>query len=86
MIVFILAAFVLGLGVKHYRDTHPFPVPLPSKKTSGLGARPSSSSARTESIFDSRAPTFTPARKRTRKSTRAEELNLSDSALKHEQE
>ena len=28
--VFVLAAFVLGLATKCYRDTHPLPVPLKS--------------------------------------------------------
>jgi hypothetical protein len=33
VIVFVLTAFVLGLAVKHYRDTHPHPITLPSKNT-----------------------------------------------------
>jgi hypothetical protein len=33
VIVFILTAFILGSAVKHYRDTHPYPITLPSKKT-----------------------------------------------------
>ena len=33
VIVFILTAFILGSAVKHYRDTHPHPITLPSKKT-----------------------------------------------------
>jgi hypothetical protein len=33
VIVFVLTAFILGLAVKHYRDTHPHPITLPSKKT-----------------------------------------------------
>jgi len=32
VIVFILAAFVLGLVAKHYRATHPRPVPYLDKK------------------------------------------------------
>ncbi|HWX18053.1 MAG TPA: hypothetical protein VNY07_15865 [Chthoniobacterales bacterium] len=27
VLVFVLVAFVLGLGAKHYRDTHPQPPP-----------------------------------------------------------
>ena len=30
VLIFIVAAFVLGAGTKHYRDTHP-PVPAPEK-------------------------------------------------------
>ena len=33
VIAFILTAFVLGLAVKHYRDTHPHPITPPLKKT-----------------------------------------------------
>jgi len=33
VIAFVLLAFVLGLAVKHYRDTHPQPMTPPSKKT-----------------------------------------------------
>jgi len=33
VVAFVLLAFVLGLAVKHYRDTHPQPVAPPSKKT-----------------------------------------------------
>jgi hypothetical protein len=33
VIIFVLTAFILGLAVKHYRDTHPHPITLPSKKT-----------------------------------------------------
>jgi len=32
VIAFILTAFVLGLTVKHYRDTHPHPITPPSKE------------------------------------------------------
>ncbi|PYJ72060.1 MAG: hypothetical protein DME75_06110 [Verrucomicrobia bacterium] len=31
--VFVLAAFVLGLGTKCYRDTHPVPSPPSAKRT-----------------------------------------------------
>jgi hypothetical protein len=31
VIIFVLTAFILGLAVKHYRDTHPHPITLPSK-------------------------------------------------------
>jgi hypothetical protein len=58
VIVFILAAFVLGLAAKHYRDTHPQPVPYIDKKhphSRGYRALPSPSTS------------VTPARKKMRK-------------------
>ena len=32
VLAFVLVAFVLGLGAKHYRDTHPQPPPSIDKK------------------------------------------------------
>jgi hypothetical protein len=32
VLVFVLVAFVLGLGAKHYRDSHPQPPPSIDKK------------------------------------------------------
>ena len=40
VIAFVLLAFVLGLAVKHYRDTHPQPVAPPSKKITVLAFIP----------------------------------------------
>jgi hypothetical protein len=52
--VFILAAFLLGLGTKYYRDVHSSPPPPQSNVGS---ARPPA------------APTVTPTKKHRRKST-----------------
>jgi hypothetical protein len=57
VIVFILAAFVLGLAAKHYRATHPQPVPSIDKKhphSRGYRASP----------FPSQSVTPTPKRMR----------------------
>jgi len=35
VLAFVLVAFVLGLGAKHYRDTHPQPPPSIDKKHPG---------------------------------------------------
>jgi hypothetical protein len=68
VIAFILTAFVLGLAAKHYRNTHPHPVTLPSKKTYRSQAyEPSPSPTSAASIFESLVPAGTPARKRARK-------------------
>jgi hypothetical protein len=54
---FVLAAFVLGLGTKCYRDAHPFALASPAKETS--------------SVLDAAGPGKTPAKKRGGKSRKA---------------
>jgi hypothetical protein len=39
VIIFVIAAFVLGAGTKCYRDAHPRPLPLIDKKHS-VGRKP----------------------------------------------
>lgn len=43
VVIFIIAAFLLGLGTKYYRDTHPLPVP-PAKKSSAVKPQPKNQS------------------------------------------
>jgi hypothetical protein len=58
VIVFIFAAFVLGLAAKHYRATHPQPTPSTDKK------HPHS---RAYSVSPSPSQSMTPTEKRARK-------------------
>lgn len=43
VVIFVLAAFLLGLGTKYYRDTHPAPIPDKSKTSVSQSHRPSPS-------------------------------------------
>jgi hypothetical protein len=43
VVVFVLAAFLLGLGTKYYRDTHPAPIPAKAKTSVSRSYRPSPS-------------------------------------------
>jgi len=71
VIAFILAAFVLGLAAKHYRDTHPQPAPYIDKKHPySRGYRPSPSPSQP----------VTPARKKMRKPRSGTPLPNSSSA------
>jgi len=58
VIAFILAAFVLGLAAKHYRATHPRPMPDVDKKHPHFGAY---------SISPSPSQSMTPTQKKARK-------------------
>jgi hypothetical protein len=75
--VFIVAAFVLGLITKCYRDAHSSPTPVQTHP----GSTRASASSRTEADR-SRGPKAGNATRRPRKS--AEKLDLSDSAAEHE--
>src|SRR6188508_1873713 len=77
VVVFVAAAFVLGLITKCYREAHPSPTPVPAH--SGRSRASSSPSANVRQSSGSN--TGEPA-KRTRRS--AEKLDLSDSATKQE--
>jgi hypothetical protein len=68
--VFVLAAFVLGLATKCYRDAHPSASLLQPNKT------------RTK--FASPAPGSIPARKRTAKPTRTEKAGVANLMLDQE--
>ncbi|PYJ77482.1 MAG: hypothetical protein DME69_10510 [Verrucomicrobia bacterium] len=65
VVVFVLAAFTLGLGTKCYRDAHPSPAPLPSTKVH----RSTAGSPTGASVFQSPAVTSAPTRRRTQKNT-----------------
>jgi len=71
VVIFVLGAFMLGLGTKCYRDAHlPPPALPPSKKAYRASASgPSLRPASTASISDSPVLPSTPARKRTQKAT-----------------
>jgi hypothetical protein len=85
--VFVLAASLLGLVTKCYRDAHPSPAAIESSRNHGLHARTAPTSSRdTQSVFESQTSTPTPARKRTRKPAQTDEPKFSDPALEHEQE
>jgi hypothetical protein len=43
VVVFVLAAFLLGLCTKYYRDTHPAPIPAKAQKNVWQSHRPSPS-------------------------------------------
>ncbi len=72
VIVFILAAFVLGLVAKHYRDTRPQPTTTIDKK------HPHS---RTQGISPSPSQPVIPTRKRTRKPSSATPFNSQSTRL-----
>jgi hypothetical protein len=57
VVIFVLAAFILGLGTKCYRDAHPSVSSLPPKKIT--------------SILDAAGSDKTPAKKRGGKSRKA---------------
>ena len=75
--VFVVAAFVLGLITKCYRDAHPSPTPVQTH--SGKSRVSRSSSAK---VDQPRAPNAGNATRRPRKP--AEKLDLSDSATKQD--
>src|SRR5436309_14922039 len=77
VVAFVVAAFVLGLVTKCYRDAHP----SPATSQSNLGR----TSLRMGSRAVPHALTVTPARRQTRKSARTKEFNLSDPLLENEQ-
>src|SRR6266513_6476410 len=87
VVVFVLAAFALGLATKCYRDAHPSPVPSqPSPGRARLrNASRAEPPASAETTADSPGPrNVTTPRKRARKSKRTEKHNLSDPVLDHE--
>jgi hypothetical protein len=85
--VFVLAAFLLGLVTKCYRDAHPSPAAIESNANHGRHARIGPTSSRdTQSVFESQTSTPTPVRKRMPKPARTDEPKFSDPALEHEQE
>jgi len=65
VIVFILAAFVLGLVAKHYRVTHPQPTTIDKKHPY----------SHTQGISPSPSQPMTPTRKRMRKPRSATPFN-----------
>src|SRR4249920_1485044 len=75
--LFVVAAFVLGLVTKCYRDAHPSPIPIQTH--SGKSRVSRSSSAK---VDQPRAPNTGNATRPTRKP--AEKLDLSDSAAKQD--
>jgi hypothetical protein len=78
VIVFVAAAFFLGLITKCYRDAHPSPAPVQTHS----GSVRTSASSRAKA--DQPGALKTGEAARTRKS--AEKLDLSDSATKQEQQ
>jgi hypothetical protein len=62
VLVFVLAAFVLGLGAKHYRDTHPQPPPYIGKQHSWRtpATTPSPSAQKAQRIPQKKKQTSTP--------------------------
>jgi hypothetical protein len=45
-VCFVLLAFVLGLATKHYRETHPVPLPKPAKTAAHATPKPAPVSRR----------------------------------------
>jgi hypothetical protein len=77
VVIFILVAFLLGLGTKYYRDAHSSPAP----SQSNLNTTRARNHLQAELAP---ASSVTPARKRTRKSAGTEKLNLSEPIVEHE--
>jgi hypothetical protein len=63
VLVFVLVAFVLGLGAKHYRDTHPQPPPYIDKQhpwRTPAATTPSPSPHKAQRIPQKKKQTSTP--------------------------
>jgi hypothetical protein len=69
VVLFVVAAFMLGLGTKWYRDARPSPYPPQWNKTQRSNDPHSPIPASRQSIFETATPAFTPERKRQRAAT-----------------